>query len=107
MKTLATNRHGIGAVQHFKPMTPGSIYRKTRIPMIRHTRHFILSIAVVVLAGLAMAAPRPATAQYAFTIIAVPGAPSTALVGFTAKTLLGNFNTPAANTHDCLFPLTT
>src|SRR5260370_12428020 len=71
-----------------------------------HNRHFILSIAVVVLAGLAMAAPRPATAQYAFTIVDVPGAASTDLVGFAGNTMVGDFNDAEGNTHGWLFSAT-
>src|SRR5213594_3913673 len=69
MKQLQTNERGIAAGQPFKPTTPIGIYQERRIPMNRHTRRIILSLAAVVLAGLAMAEPRPATAQYAFTTI--------------------------------------
>src|SRR6267143_1178786 len=74
MKQLQTNERGIGAGQPFKPTTPVGIYQERRTPMNRHTRRIILSMAAVVLAGLALAAPRPATAQYAFTTIDFPGA---------------------------------
>src|SRR6266446_1672824 len=80
MKKLQTNDRGIGAGQPFKPTTPIAIYQERRIPMNRHTRRIILSMAAVVLAGLAMAAPRPATAQYAFTTIDFPGSTRTSLV---------------------------
>src|SRR2546421_9801312 len=83
MKQLQTNERGIAAGQPFKPTTPIGIYQERRIPMNRHARRIILSMAAVVLAGLAMAAPRPATAQHAFTIIDAPGANSTDLVDFT------------------------
>src|SRR2546426_6099428 len=59
MKQLQTNERGIAAGQPFKPTTPIGIYQERRIPMNRHTRRIILSLAAVVLAGLAMAAPRP------------------------------------------------
>ncbi len=75
--------------------------------MNRHNRRMILSMAAVVLAGLAMAAPRPVSAQYAFTIIDVPGATSTDLVGFTGKTMVGDFNDAEGNTHGWLFSTTT
>ena len=51
MKQLATNRHGLGAAQHFKAMTPISIYCRRRSPMNRHNRRMILSVAAVVLSG--------------------------------------------------------
>src|SRR6266849_4408411 len=88
MKELQTNDRGIGAGQSFKPTTPIGIYQKRRIPMNRHARRIILSMAAVVLAGLAMAAPRPATAQYAFTTIDFPGAWFTTL---SAINLSDNF----------------
>src|SRR5713226_9654823 len=106
MNTLATSRRGAGAGQPFKPTTPIGIYQERRIPMNRHTRRIILSMAAVVLAGLAMAAPRPATAQYAFTIVDVPGATSTDLVGFTGDTMVGDFNDAEGNTHGWLFSAT-
>ena len=59
--------------------------------MNRHTRRIILSLAAVVLAGLAMAAPRPATAQYAFTTIDFPGAAGTEILGFSTRTMVGDF----------------
>src|SRR6266849_9274313 len=106
MKKLQTNDRGIGAGQAFKPTTPIGIYQERRIPMNRHARRIILSMAAVVLAGLAMAAPRPATAQYAFTIIDVPGATSTDLVGFSGDTMVGDFNDAEGNTHGWLFSAT-
>src|SRR5262245_15315900 len=66
MKKLQTNDLGIAAEQQFKSVTSISIPRKGRIPMNRYNRGIILSLAAVVLAGLALAAPRAATAQYAF-----------------------------------------
>src|SRR5437588_7536593 len=102
MKQLQTNERGIAAGQPFKPTTPIGIYQERRIPMNRHARRIILSMAAVVLAGLAMAAPRPATAQYAFTIIDVPGAASTDLVGFTGKTMVGDFVDAEGNNHGWL-----
>src|SRR5262245_22826391 len=102
MKTLATNRRGLGAAQPFKSTTPISGYRERRIPMNRHTRRIILSLAALVLAGLALAAPRPATAQYAFTTIDVPGAASTDLLGFTPQTMVGDFADSEGNMHGWL-----
>src|SRR5258708_40367063 len=81
MKQLQTNDRGITAGQPFKPTTPIGIYQERRIPMNRHTRRIILSLAAVVLAGLAMAAPRPATPQYAFTTLDFPGAAGTEILG--------------------------
>jgi probable HAF family extracellular repeat protein len=106
VKTLATNRRGIGAGQPFKPTTPIGISQERSIRMNRHTRRIILSMAAVVLAGLAMAAPQSASAQYAFTIIDVPGAANTDLVGFTAKTMVGDFNDAEGNMHGWLFSAT-
>jgi len=106
MKKFQTNDRGIGAVQPFKPTTPIGIHQERRVPMNRYTRRIILSVATVVLAGLVMAAPRPATAQYAFTTVDVPGAASTDLVGFAAKTLVGDFNDAGGNTHGWLFSAT-
>src|SRR6266567_3042111 len=91
MKQLQTNERGIAAGQPFKPTTPIGIYQERRIPMNRHTRRIILSLAAVVLAGLAMAAPRPATAQYAFTTIDFPGAAGTEVLGFSTRTMVGDF----------------
>ena len=70
--------------------------------MNRHVRRIILTLAAVVLAGLALAAPRPATAQYAFTTIDVPGAVSTDLIGFTTQTMVGDFADAEGNTHGWL-----
>ena len=72
--------------------------------MNRHTRRIILSMAAVVLAGLAMAAPRPATAQYALTIIDVPGAALTDVLGFSTRTMVGQFIDADGNTHGWLLP---
>jgi len=55
MKQLQTNERGIAAGQPFKPTTPIGIYEERRIPMNRHTRRIILSMAAVVLAGLVLA----------------------------------------------------
>src|SRR5438093_4795094 len=106
MKKLTTNHRGIEAAQPFKPTTLIGICQERIIPRNRHTRRIILSMAAVVLAGLAMAAPRPATAQYAFTIIDVPGAASTDLVGFTGNTMVGDFSDAEGNTHGWLFSAT-
>src|SRR6266571_4686117 len=102
MKKLQTNDRGIGAGQPFKPTKPIGIYQKRRIPMNRHARRIILSMAAVVLAGLAMAAPRPATAQYAFTTIDFPGAASTDVLGFTTRTMVGDFADAGGNMHGWL-----
>ena len=61
------------------------------------------SVAAVVLAGLAMAAPRPAVAQYAFSTVDFPGAASTDLLGFTTRTMVGQFADADGNTHGWLF----
>jgi len=102
MKKLQTNDRGIGAGQPFKPTTPIGIYQERRIPMNRHTRRIILSMAAVVLAGLAMAAPRPATAQYAFTTIDFPGAAGTEILGFSTRTMVGDFVDAEGNNHGWL-----
>jgi uncharacterized membrane protein len=107
MKELATNRHGLEAVQHFKPMTPGSFYRKTRSPMNRHNRRMILLVAAAVMAGLALAGPilagsPPQTAHYAFTTIDFPGAAGTEVLGFNTQTLVGDFADAGGNTHGWL-----
>jgi uncharacterized membrane protein len=106
VKTLATNRRAIAATQPFKSTTPINIHRGGRIPGNRATRRIILSLAAVVLAGLALAAPRPATAQYAFTTIDVPGAASTDLIGFAPETLVGDFADAEGNMHGWLLSTT-
>jgi probable HAF family extracellular repeat protein len=106
MKALATNRRGIVAAQPFKSTTPISIYRERRIPMKRHTRRIILSLAAVGLAGLALAAPRPATAQYAFTTLDFPGATGTEVLGFTPRIAVGDFIDAEGNNHGWLLPAT-
>src|SRR2546425_2504132 len=93
----------MGADQPFKHPTPICIYEERRIPMYRLTPRILLSRAAVVLAGLAMAAPRPATAQYAFTIVDFPGAASTDVLGFAGNTMVGDFNDAEGNTHGWLF----
>src|SRR5258708_7915527 len=102
MKELQTNDRGIAAGQPFKPTPPIGIYQERRIPMNRHTRRIILSLAAVVLAGLAMAAPRPATAQYAFTTIDFPGAAGTEILGFSTRTMVGDFVDAEGNNHGWL-----
>src|SRR5438132_1702675 len=97
MKQLQTNDRGIAAGQ--PPTTAIGIYQERRIPMNRHTRRIILSMAAVVLAGLAMAAPRPATAQYAFTTIDFPGAAGTEILGFSTRTMVGDSVDAAGNNH--------
>jgi probable HAF family extracellular repeat protein len=106
MTTLATNHRGIGAAQPFKSTPPISICRERRIPMNRHTRRVILSLAAVVLAGLALAAPQPATAQYTFTTIDFPGAAGTEVLAFTTQTMVGDFADAEGNTHGWLLPVT-
>src|SRR5260221_12010677 len=91
MKELQTNDRGIAAGQPFKPTTPIGIYQERRIPMNRHTRRIILSMAAVVLARLAIAAPRPATAQYAITTIDFPGAAGTEILVFRTRPMAGDF----------------
>src|SRR6266481_2924611 len=102
MKQLQTNERGISAGQPFKPTTPIGIDPERRIPMNRHTRRIILSMAAVVLAGLAMAAPRPATAQYAFTTIDFPDAAGTEILGFSTRTMVGDFVDAEGNNHGWL-----
>jgi len=102
MKKLQTNEPGIAVGQPFKPTTRIGIYQERRIPMNRHTRRIILSLAAVVLAGLAMAAPRPATAQYAFTTIDFPGAAGTEILGFSTRTIVGDFVDAGGNNHGWL-----
>jgi uncharacterized membrane protein len=102
VKTSAANRCGIGAAQAFKSTTPISTCRERTIPMKRHIRRIILSLAVVILTGLCLAAPRPANAQYAFTTIDVPGAASTDLLGFTTRTMVGDFADAEGNMHGWL-----
>src|SRR6266571_7905473 len=99
MKQLETNVRGIAAGQPFKPTTTIGSYQERRIPMNRHTRRIILSLAAVV---LAMAAPRPATAQYAFTTIDFPGAAGTEILGFSTRTIVGDFVDAAGNNHGWL-----
>src|SRR5437660_10498795 len=66
-------------------------------------RRTILSLAAAVLAGLALASPRPAAAQYAFTTIDFSGAASTDLLGFSTRTMVGQFADADGNTHGWLF----
>jgi len=106
MKKLTTNQHGLEAAQPFKPTTPISIYRERRIPINRGARRIMLFLAAIVLAGLVMAAPRPATAQYTFTTIDYPGAASTDLLGFTPQTMVGDFADADGNMHGWLLPAT-
>ena len=70
--------------------------------MNRHTRCITLSVAAVILAGLAMAAPRPASAQYAFTTLDVPGATGTEVLGFTPRIAVGDFIDAGGNNHGWL-----
>jgi probable HAF family extracellular repeat protein len=107
MKELATDRNGIAAAQHFKPMTPIRIYRERSSPMSRHNRRVIVSVAAGVMAVLAMASPvlagpRPVTAHYAFTTVDFPDSTSTDLLGFTTGTMVGQFTDAEANTHGWL-----
>jgi len=82
MKQLATNRNGIRATRHFKST--------------------ILSVAAVVLAGLALALARPAAAQYTFTTIDFPGAATTDVLGSSTRTTVGQFIDAGGNTHGWL-----
>jgi uncharacterized membrane protein len=102
MTTVATNRHGLSAAQPFKSTTAISIHRERRMPASRHTCRIILSMAAVVLAGFALAAPRPATAQYAFTTIDVPAATGTEVLGFTPRITVGDFIDAGGNNHGWL-----
>ena len=72
--------------------------------MNRHTRRVAISMAAVVLAGLGLAAPRPAGAQYAFSSVDFPGATLTDVLGFTPQTMVGQFFDADGNTHGWLFP---
>src|SRR4051794_17430676 len=103
MKKLATNRNGIGATQHFKPMPPISIDRKRESPMNRRN----LSVAAVVLAGLALAGPAlagppPETRHYVFTTLDFPAATGTEVLRFNSQTLVGDFADADGNTHGWL-----
>ena len=65
------------------------------------------SLAAVVLAGLALtgpvlARPRHETPHYAFTTVDFPGAASTDLLGFTTRTMVGDFTDAEGNTHGWL-----
>ena len=102
MNKLQTNDVGIAAAQLFKSRTPISNHRKRRIPINRYNRSIILSLAAVALAGLVLAAPRPATAQYTFTTIDVPGATGTEVLGFTPRTTVGDFIDAEGNNHGWL-----
>src|SRR5499427_3844831 len=101
MKTLTTNQHGLGAAQPFKPTTPISIYRERRIPINRHARHIMLSLAAVVLAGSVLAGP-PENAQYSFTTLDFPGAAGTEVLGFSPQTMVGDFIDAGGNNHGWL-----
>jgi hypothetical protein len=107
MKQLGTNRKGIGAVQHFQPMTSTSIGRKSRSLMNRHNCRVILSVAAVGLAGLALAGPvlagpPPETRHYVFTTVDFPGATGTEVLRFNSQTLVGDFADADGNTHGWL-----
>src|SRR5262249_38859526 len=78
-----------------------SIYRERRIPMNRHARRIMLSLAAI---GLVLAAARPAIAQYAFTTIDFPGAAGTEVLGFTPQTMVGDFIDSDGNNHGWLLP---
>jgi hypothetical protein len=107
MKKLTTNQHGFGAAQSFKSTTPISINRARRSPMNRYARRIILSLAAVVLAGVGMAGPvlaGPQTRSYTFTTIDVPGASGTEVLGFTPRTIVGDFADAGGNTHGWLLP---
>src|SRR5690349_23840227 len=60
--------------------------------------------AAVALAGLALSAPRSATAQYAFTTIDFPGSASTDVLGSSTRTTVGQFTDAEGNTHGWLLP---
>ena len=107
MKKVAINQHGIGAAQHFEPMTPGSTYRQRRSPMNRHNRRVMISVAAAVLAGLALAepvlaGPGPKTTHYTFTSVDFPGSVYTDLLGFTPETMVGQFIDAGGSTHGWL-----
>src|SRR5258707_14196461 len=76
---------------------------KGRSQATRNTRRIVVSLAAALLAGLCLAAPRPATAQYAFTTVDFPGAASTDLLGFSTRTMVGQFADADGNTHGWLF----
>src|SRR2546430_10805128 len=102
MKTSAAIDHGVGAVEQFKSMQPISLHRQTRIPMKRQNDRIMASLAAVVLAGVVLAAPRPATAQYTFTMLDAPGAASTDLTGSAGQRLAGDFADAEGNMHGWL-----
>jgi hypothetical protein len=107
MKQLQTNNRGIGAGQPFKPTTPIGIHQGRRVPMHRHNHRVIISATAVVLAGLALAGtvlaePRPEAVHYTFTTVDFPGAAGTEVLGFTTRTLVGDFVDAAGNNHGWL-----
>ncbi len=106
MKQLAINRNGLGAAQHFKPMTSIGIHRKRGSPMNRHNYRMILSMAAVVLAGLVLVRPvlagPPQNAHYTFTTIEFPGAAGTEILGFSTRTMVGDFVDAEGNNHGWL-----
>ncbi len=106
MKKLATNDRGLGAGQSFKPTAPIGFHEQRGIALNRHPRRIILSMAAVVLVGLAMAVTRSATAQYAFTIVDFPGATGTEVLGLSARTMVGDFADAQGNTHGWLLSAT-
>jgi uncharacterized membrane protein len=102
MKELQTNDRGVEACQPFESTTPVDNYNVRRSPVNRHKRRVVLSVAAVFLAGLTMASPWPAFAQYAFTRIDFPGATGTEVLGFAAQTMVGDFADADGNTHGWL-----
>ncbi len=70
--------------------------------MNRQTRRIVVSVAAVVVAGLALAAAQPAAAQYAFITIDVPGAAGTEVLGLSTRTIVGDFVDAAKNNHGWL-----
>jgi len=74
--------------------------------MNRHTRRILRSLAGVLMAGLALAAAAPATAQYTFSTIDFPGATGTEVLGLATQTLVGDFADAEGNTHGWLLSVT-
>src|SRR4051795_3470293 len=102
MKQSTISGRGIAAAQYLTPIAEISTYQQRNNPMNQHNRRIIPALAAVLLAGLAMAAPQPAAAQYSFTPIDFPGSTSTDVLGFTPRTLVGDFTDADGNMHGWL-----
>jgi uncharacterized membrane protein len=100
---ITANRRGIAAAEQFNSVTPFRIlHRNRRILINRYNGRKILQLAAVLLAALALAASQSASAQYSFTTLDFPGAASTDLLGFTPRTIVGDFADAEGNMHGWL-----